>query len=63
MIERIEIARCATYGDVAEDMDGLSTFNFVYGPNGAGKTTISRLIANQDVLSRLCGSLARRDEA
>ena len=48
MIERIEIARCATYGDVAEDMDGLSTFNFVYGPNGAGKTTISRLIANQD---------------
>jgi wobble nucleotide-excising tRNase len=48
MIERIEIAGHATYGDVPEVMEGLSTFNYVYGPNAAGKTTVSRIIANED---------------
>jgi wobble nucleotide-excising tRNase len=48
MIERLEIARCATYGETPEIMDGLSTFNFVYGPNSAGKTTATRIIANPD---------------
>lgn len=48
MIQRIEIARCATYGDVPEVMGDLATFNFVYGPNASGKTTVSRIIANQN---------------
>src|ERR1039457_332847 len=47
MIERIALAGCATYGDVPEVLDNLSTFNFVYGPNAAGKTTVSRIIANE----------------
>jgi wobble nucleotide-excising tRNase len=46
MIERIEIAGCASYSNAIEVMDGLSKFNYVYGPNGAGKTTISRVIAD-----------------
>ena len=46
MIEKIEIAGCASYGAVIEAMDGLSQFNYVYGPNGAGKTTVSRIIAD-----------------
>lgn len=46
MIERIEIAGSASYGNDIEEMAGLSTINFVYGPNGAGKTTISRLIGD-----------------
>jgi wobble nucleotide-excising tRNase len=46
MIERIEIAGCASYGEKVEEMSGLKSVNFVYGPNGAGKTTISRLIAD-----------------
>jgi wobble nucleotide-excising tRNase len=51
MIERIEIAGCASYGDQVQMMDGLATFNFVYGANGAGKTTVSRLIANHSPYS------------
>ena len=51
MIERIEIAGCASYGDTVEIMDGLSTFNYIYGPNASGKTTISRLIANHSPFS------------
>lgn len=47
MIERIEIATCASYGNTSEVMNDLSTFNFVYGPNGSGKTTISRVIADE----------------
>jgi wobble nucleotide-excising tRNase len=46
MIEKIEIAGCASYGTAIEAMDGLSQFNYVYGPNGAGKTTVSRIIAD-----------------
>ena len=46
MIERIEIARCASYGIEVEKMDNLSSINFVYGPNGTGKTTVSRLIGD-----------------
>jgi wobble nucleotide-excising tRNase len=46
MIERIEIAREASYGNTAEVMDGLAPINFLYGPNGSGKTTISRVIAD-----------------
>jgi wobble nucleotide-excising tRNase len=48
MIERIEIANCASYGPAKQVMNDLSAFNFIYGPNGAGKTTVSRLIANED---------------
>lgn len=48
MIEKIEIAGCATYGDAIETLAGLKEINFIYGPNGSGKTTISRLIANAD---------------
>lgn len=51
MIERIEIAGCASYGDTVEIMGGLSTFNYVYGPNASGKTTISRLIADHSPFS------------
>jgi wobble nucleotide-excising tRNase len=46
MIEKIKIAKVATFGDSPEVMDGLSQFNYFYGPNGSGKTTLSRLIAN-----------------
>ncbi|MGA2807096.1 MAG: AAA family ATPase [Terracidiphilus sp.] len=46
MIECIEIAGCASYGDTIEEMKELKAVNFVYGSNGAGKTTISRLIAD-----------------
>lgn len=45
MIESIEIANAATYGNNPEVMSGLSKFNFVFGSNGTGKTTISRVIA------------------
>jgi ABC-type iron transport system FetAB ATPase subunit len=46
VIERIEIAGCASYSDSAEIMNALREFNFVYGPNGSGKTTISRMVAD-----------------
>ena len=51
MIDRLEIAGCASYGDVVESMDGLREINYVYGPNGAGKTTLSRLIADHSPYS------------
>jgi wobble nucleotide-excising tRNase len=51
MIERIEIAGCASYGDAVERLTGLKSINFIYGPNGAGKTTISRLIADPSSFS------------
>lgn len=47
MIESVRIKDVATYGNVAEQMTGLSKFNFIYGSNGSGKTTISRVIANE----------------
>jgi wobble nucleotide-excising tRNase len=46
MIEGIEVAGCASYGNAVERLTGLKSINFIYGPNGAGKTTISRLIAD-----------------
>ncbi len=46
MIERIAIAKVATFGDEPEVVDGLSQFNYFYGPNASGKTTLSRLIAD-----------------
>ena len=48
MIESIEIKGVATYGDVSENMNGLSKFNFIYGSNGSGKTTITRVIAEEE---------------
>lgn len=47
MIESISIAKTATYGDVPEELSGLSQFNFLFGSNGTGKTTISRIIADE----------------
>jgi ABC-type Mn2+/Zn2+ transport system ATPase subunit len=55
MIDKIVIAKVATFGEVPEVMEGLSKFNYVYGPNGSGKTTLSRLIANpRDHQSSAC---------
>lgn len=48
MIESIEVKGVATYGDVSENMNGLSKFNFIYGSNGSGKTTITRVIAEEE---------------
>lgn len=45
MIEKIVVAKVATFGETPEAIDGLSQFNYFYGPNGSGKTTLSRLIA------------------
>jgi wobble nucleotide-excising tRNase len=47
MIESVEIAGVATYGDVAQKLHQLSKFNFVYGANGSGKTTVSRVLADE----------------
>lgn len=47
MIESIEIAGVATYGEAPQTMPGLSKFNFIYGANGSGKTTISRVVADE----------------
>lgn len=47
MIESIEIAGVATYGEAPEKMQGLSKFNFIYGSNGSGKTTVSRVVADE----------------
>lgn len=46
MIEKISIAKVATYGDVPEVLNDFSQFNYFYGPNASGKTTLSRLIAD-----------------
>lgn len=46
MIESLSIAKVATYGEQAENLSGLSKFNFIFGSNGTGKTTISRVIAD-----------------
>lgn len=48
MIESIQIKGVATYDTNAQNMSGLSKFNFVYGSNGSGKTTITRVIADHD---------------
>ncbi len=47
MITEVSIARVATYGENAQSMTGLSTFNYIFGANGSGKTTISRIIADE----------------
>ncbi|HEY9098997.1 MAG TPA: AAA family ATPase [Thiobacillus sp.] len=47
MIESIQISDAATYGNVPENLIGLSRFNFFYGSNGSGKTTITRVIADE----------------
>ncbi len=47
MIESISIADVATFGNVAEVLDGLAQFNYFFGSNGTGKTTVSRVIANE----------------
>lgn len=47
MIESIQIQKAASFGDVSENLAGLSKFNFVYGANGTGKTTVSRAIADE----------------
>ena len=49
MIESITIKNVATYGNVDEQMSGLSKLNFIYGSNGSGKTTISKVIANPEI--------------
>ncbi len=48
MIDAIQIAKVATFGDVPESINGLSTINFFYGANASGKTTLSRLIVDPD---------------
>ena len=48
MIEAIIISNIAAFGSVAEKLDGLSQFNYIFGANGTGKTTISRIIANEE---------------
>jgi wobble nucleotide-excising tRNase len=47
MIESIQIQKAASFGEVSENLAGLSKFNFVYGANGTGKTTVSRAIADE----------------
>jgi wobble nucleotide-excising tRNase len=46
MIEKISIAKVASFGDVPEVLNDFSQFNYFYGPNASGKTTLSRLIAD-----------------
>lgn len=48
MIESIQINGVATYGDIPENLSGLSKFNFIYGSNGSGKTTITRVVAEEE---------------
>ena len=48
MIESIQVAKTATYGDAQQALSGLKTFNYIYGSNGSGKTTISRVVAKPD---------------
>ena len=47
MIETIEVAGVATFGDDPQILAGLSTFNYLFGSNGTGKTTISRVISDE----------------
>jgi wobble nucleotide-excising tRNase len=47
MIESLTISNTATFGEPAEELTGLSQFNYLFGSNGTGKTTISRIIADQ----------------
>jgi wobble nucleotide-excising tRNase len=47
MIESLSIANTATFGPIAERLDGLSKINYLFGSNGTGKTTISRVIADE----------------
>jgi wobble nucleotide-excising tRNase len=46
MIESLNIAKTATYGEAPQTLGGLARFNFLFGSNGAGKTTITKVIAN-----------------
>ncbi|MDP2697415.1 AAA family ATPase [Thalassospira sp.] len=46
MIEEIQIAKVATYGDTPQVLYNLRPVNFIFGTNGSGKTTISRIIAD-----------------
>jgi AAA15 family ATPase/GTPase len=39
MIENIQIQKAASFGEMPENVLGLSKFNFVYGANGTGKAT------------------------
>lgn len=51
MIESIQIQDVATYGNIPEQLSGLSKLNFVHGSNGSGKTTITRIIADEERFS------------
>ncbi|TKD34385.1 AAA family ATPase [Azotobacter chroococcum] len=46
MIESVQIAGVASYGQNVQTLNGLMKFNFIYGTNGCGKTTLSRVIAD-----------------
>jgi AAA+ superfamily predicted ATPase len=46
MIESLNIAKTATYGDSPQFLGGLARFNFLFGTNGTGKTTLTKVIAN-----------------
>ena len=49
MIESISITDVASYPkDKAEELTGLSQFNYLYGANGTGKSTIGRVIADEE---------------
>lgn len=49
MIESISITNLASYPkDKAEELTGLSQFNYLYGANGTGKSTIGRVIADEE---------------
>ena len=48
MIEKIEVADCATYGSTPAVIDRIAKFNYFFGANASGKTTISRVIADED---------------
>ena len=47
MIESITIEGVATFTNTAENLEGLSQFNFLFGSNGTGKTTVGRIIADE----------------
>lgn len=46
MIESIQIAKVATYGDAPQTLTALKAFTYIFGSNGSGKTSISRIINN-----------------
>lgn len=62
MIESINIAKVATYGE-PQAMDRLGLLNFVFGTNGAGKTTISRVLANPAAAAHKACHVGWRDGA